>query len=120
MGGSFTSIATTASPRAISHLAESGEVIAVSTETEKILWRTRVDGWPNHLSISLDDRRLYVPLFNTPWMEVVDTGSHRVVDKFLIGFGGHGTRLSPDGKRIYVGSMTIDMLTVIDLGTLSR
>src|SRR5271170_5820199 len=30
------------------HSAESGEVIAVSTDTEKILWRTRVDGWPNH------------------------------------------------------------------------
>jgi YVTN family beta-propeller protein len=99
------------------HMAESGEVIAVSTETEKILWRTRVDGWPNHLSISLDDRRLYVPLFNTLWLEVLDTGSHRVVDKFLIGFGGHGTRLSRDGKRIYVGSMTNDVLTVVDLGT---
>jgi YVTN family beta-propeller protein len=99
------------------HLAESGEVIAVSTETERILWRTRVDGWPNHLSISSDGRRLYVPLYNTPWMEVVDTGSHRVVDKFLIGFGGHGTRLSPDGKRIYVGSMTNDVLTVVDLET---
>jgi YVTN family beta-propeller protein len=99
------------------HMAESGEVVAVSTETEKILWRTRVDGWPNHLSLSLDDRRLYVPLFNTPWMEVIDTDSRRVVDKFLVGFGGHGTRLSPDGKRIYVGSMTNDVLTVVDLKT---
>ena len=56
-------------------MAESGEVIAVSTETEQILWRTRVDGWPNHLSISLDDRLLYVPLFNTLWMEAIDTRS---------------------------------------------
>ncbi len=100
------------------HLAESGEVIAVSSETEKILWRTRVDGWPNHLSISLDDRFLYVPLFNTPWMEVVDTEQHKVVKKFAIGLGGHGTRLSPDGKRIYVGSMLVDVLTVVDLNTL--
>jgi DNA-binding beta-propeller fold protein YncE len=92
------------------HMAESGEVIAVSTETEQILWRTRVDGWPNHLSISLDDRLLYVPLFNTLWMEAIDTRSHKVVKKFRIGFGGHGTRLSPDGKRIYVGSMLVDTL----------
>jgi YVTN family beta-propeller protein len=99
------------------HSAESGEVIAVSTETEKILWRTRVDGWPNHLSISLDDRLLYVPLFNTLWMEVIDTREHKVVKKFPIGFGGHGTRLSPDGKRIYVGSMMTDVLSVFDLKT---
>ena len=100
------------------HVAESGEVIAVSTETEHILWRTRVDGWPNHLTISLDDRLLYVPLFNTLWMEVIDTQQHKVVKKFQIGFGGHGTRLSPDGKRIYVGSMLTDVLTVFDLETL--
>jgi YVTN family beta-propeller protein len=100
------------------HVAESGEVIAVSTETEQVLWRTRVDGWPNHLSISLDDRLLYVPLFNTLWMEVIDTQEHKVVKKFQIGFGGHGTRLSPDGKRIYVGSMLTDVLTVFDLETL--
>lgn len=99
------------------HVAESGEVIAVSTETERVLWRTPVGGWPNHLSISLDDRFLYVPLFNTLWMEVVDTAQHKVVKKFPIGFGGHGTRLSPDGKRIYVGSMLIDVLSVFDLRT---
>jgi YVTN family beta-propeller protein len=100
------------------HVAESGEVIALSTDTEQILWRTRVSGWPNHLSISPDDRLLYVPLFNTLWMEVVDTQQHKVVKKFPIGFGGHGTRLSPDGKRIYVGSMMVDVLTVFDLETL--
>jgi YVTN family beta-propeller protein len=100
------------------HVAESGEVIALSTETEKVLWRTRVDGWPNHLTISLDDRLLYVPLFNTLWMEVIDTQAHKVIRKFPIGFGGHGTRLSPDGKRIYVGSMMTDVLSVFDLETL--
>jgi YVTN family beta-propeller protein len=100
------------------HVAESGEVIAVSTDTEKVLWRTRVDGWPNHLTISQDDRLLYVPLFNTLWMEVIDTQQHKVVKKFQIGFGGHGTRLSPDGKRIYVGSMMTDVLGVYDLQSL--
>jgi YVTN family beta-propeller protein len=100
------------------HVAESGEVIALSTETEQILWRTPVHGWPNHLTISLDDCLLYVPLFNTLWMEVIDTQQHKVIKKFPIGFGGHGTRLSPDGKRIYVGSMMIDVLSVFDLATL--
>jgi YVTN family beta-propeller protein len=99
-------------------LAESGEIIAISTESEKILWRTPVSGWPHHLTLSLDDRLLYVPLYNTVWMEVIDTRRHEVVRKFPIGYGGHGTRLSPDGKRLYVGSMFLDVLSVFDLETL--
>jgi YVTN family beta-propeller protein len=99
-------------------VGESGEIIAISTETEKVLWRAPVGGWPHHLTLSADDRLLYVPLYDRQWMEIVDTRKHEVVSKFPIGIGGHGTRLSPDGKRLYVGSMFLDMLTVFDLETL--
>jgi YVTN family beta-propeller protein len=70
------------------------------------------------LTLSLDDRLLYVPLYNTVWMEILDTQRHAVVKRFPIGYGGHGTRLSPDGKRLYVGSMFLDVLSVFDLATL--
>jgi len=98
-------------------VGELGEIIAISTETEQLLWRTPVSGWPHHLTLSQDDRLLYVPLFDRFWMEVVDTGQHKVVKRFPIGYGGHGTRLSPDGKRLYVGSMFLDVLTVFDVET---
>lgn len=98
--------------------AEAGEIIAISTETEQVLWRTPVHGWPHHLTLSADDRLLYVPLFDRPWMEIVDTEKHKVTGKFWIGQGGHGTKLSPDGKRLYVGSMFLDTLSVFDLKTL--
>jgi YVTN family beta-propeller protein len=98
-------------------ISEAGEIIAISTETEQILWRTPVHGWPHHLTLSRDDRLLFVPLYNTVWMEVVDTQKKAVVNRFPIGHGGHGTRLSPDGSRLYIGSMLLDMLTVIDLKT---
>jgi YVTN family beta-propeller protein len=96
---------------------ESGEVIAISTETEQILWRTPVHGWPNHLALSADDRRLYVPLYDRMWIEVVDTEKHEVVDRIPAAMGSHGMRLSPDGRRLYVGSMFMDVLLVIDLET---
>ncbi len=101
-----------------SHAGESSEIVAISTETEEILWRTPVNGWAHHLTLSKDDRLLFVPLFDRVWMEVVDTQQHQVVTRFPIGYGGHGTRLSPDGKRLYVGSMFLDLLTVIDVDTL--
>jgi YVTN family beta-propeller protein len=100
-------------------IGESGEVIAISSETEQILWRAPVHGWPHHMTLSADDRLLYVPLYDRPWMEIVETQKHEVIDKFFIGFGGHGTRLSPDGKRLYVGSMFFDTLSVFDLETLT-
>jgi YVTN family beta-propeller protein len=99
-------------------IGESGEIIAISTATEKVLWRTRVGGWPHHLTLSADDRLLYVPLYDRQWMEIIDTKQMRVVKHFPIGIGGHGTQLSPDGKRLYVGSMFLDMLSVFDLETL--
>jgi YVTN family beta-propeller protein len=96
---------------------ESGEIIAIGTETEKILWRAPVHGWPNHITLSADDRRLYVPLYDRMWIEVVDTERHQVVSRIPAAMGSHGTRLSPDGKRLYVGSMFMDVLLSIDLQT---
>src|SRR5262245_20360473 len=49
-------------------VGESGEIIAISTETEEILWRTPVHGWPHHLTLSADDKLLYVPLYDRTWM----------------------------------------------------
>src|SRR5438477_10670934 len=40
------------------------DVIAVSTATEKQLWRVDVAGTPNHLALSSDERFLYVPIYD--------------------------------------------------------
>jgi YVTN family beta-propeller protein len=94
---------------------ESGEVVAVSTTTGEVLWRTKVAGWPQHLAVSLDDRRLYVPLYDRMWIDVVDTYKHEVVGRLPAALGSHGMKLSADGQRLYVGSMFMDVLLVIDL-----
>jgi YVTN family beta-propeller protein len=99
------------------HAGEAGEVVAISTETDEILWRAPVHGWPQHLTLSADDRRLFVPLYDRMWIEVVDTEKHEVVNRLPAALGSHGTRLSPDGRRLYVGSMFMDVLLVIDLQT---
>src|SRR5207249_8140572 len=40
------------------------DVIAVSTSSEKLLWRAEVGGTPNHLALSPDERFLYVPVYD--------------------------------------------------------
>jgi YVTN family beta-propeller protein len=97
------------------HAGDSGEVVAVSTDSGQVLWRANVNGWPQHLALSLDDSRLYVPLYDRMWIEVVDTQKHEVVGRLPAAMGSHGMKLSPDGQRLYVGSMFMDVLLVIDL-----
>jgi YVTN family beta-propeller protein len=95
-------------------IGETGELIAVSTATNEILWRVQLDGMPHHQSVSKDGRYVFVPYYDTWWLAVVDTEKRAVVKKIFIGHGGHGTKLSPDGKRLYVGSMMYDYLAVVD------
>jgi YVTN family beta-propeller protein len=96
---------------------ESGEVVAVGTATGQVLWRAPVDGWPQHLALTPDGRRLYVPLYDRLRIDVVDTDKHAVVGRLPAAPGSHGMKLTPDGRRLYVGSMFMDLLLVLDLET---
>lgn len=91
-----------------------GELIAIDPATDKIRWRLDMDGMTHHMSVSKDGRYVYVPYYDTWWVAVVDTKQRQIVKKIWIGHGGHGSKVSADGKRLYVGSMLNDTLTVID------
>jgi YVTN family beta-propeller protein len=96
-------------------ICDSGEIIAFDTETEEELWRAPTEGWPHHPKLSADDRLLFVPLFDQMYIEIFDTAQRRSVGKFPAMLGSHGMKLSPDGKRLYVGSMLADLLIIYDL-----
>ena len=93
------------------------DVIAVSTATEKLLWRADVGGTPNHLTLSRDERFLYVPLYDKGELAVVDTRSHAVVKRLAVVLGAHGTVLGPTGKHVYVGMMEANQVAVVDVAT---
>lgn len=95
---------------------EEGEIVAVSTASEEVLWRLPIDdGWPHHLSLSNDGRYLYAPMFDRPYVTVVDTQRVQRAPRLDTPWGGHGTRLSPDGERLYVGSILTSSLYVVDV-----
>jgi len=100
------------------NIGVSGELIAVSTATDEILWRVPIDGMTHHMSVSKDGRHVFVPLYDTWWIAVVDTEKRAVTKKIFFGHGGHGSKLSADGKRLYVGSMMNDIIGIIDTETL--
>jgi YVTN family beta-propeller protein len=93
---------------------ESGMVLAVAADTGRTLWKLPTPGWPNHISLSRDGRRLYVPLFDRQQVLVVDTVSHLIVARLSGSFGMHATRLSSDDRTLYVGSMLTNLLLAFD------
>ena len=106
-----------ATEQAGSSYPDSGAVLAVASDTGRTLWRLPTDGWPHHISLSNDDKHLYVPIFDRQHVLVVDTKQHAVTSRLLGMWGMHGTRLSADDGRLYAGSMLANMLFVFDLGS---
>lgn len=91
-----------------------GELIAIDPKTDKIKWRLDMDGMTHHMTVSKDGKLVFVPYYDTWWLAVVDVEQRQIVKKIFIGHGGHGTKLSADGERLYVGSMMNDVLNVVD------
>lgn len=101
-------------PGANLSIGETGELIAINTATDQVMWRVKFDAMPHHMTVSADGRRVFVPYYNSWWVAVVDVEKRAVVKKIFVGNGPHVTKLSPDGKRLYVGSMMNDHIAVID------
>ncbi|MEM9360477.1 MAG: YncE family protein [Pseudomonadota bacterium] len=101
----------------------SGEIVAIDTKTKKALWSLEIDeGWPHHISLSSDGRYLYAPLFDKPYVIVIDTRNgtlERMIDLF---WGGHGSRLSKDDESLYIGSIFTSSLYVVgaETGTIQK
>ena len=93
------------------------DVIAVSTSTEKELWRVDVGGTPNHLALSRDERVLYVPLYDKGELIAVDTKTHNILKRITVGTSAHGTILGPTGKYVYVGLMERNQLAQVEVAT---
>src|ERR1700722_10164471 len=69
---------------------DAGVVYGISTATNKIVWWAAIPGMPQHLTVSLDDRRLYVPALDKNYIYVVDTATGRIVDTWFSVMGNHG------------------------------
>ena len=83
-----------------------GDVAAFDIRTEELLWKVAIPGFrSDHMTISHDGRRLYVSALTENEVEVIDTRTHAIVDSFPSGQWPHDNHISPDGKRLYNGSI---------------
>ncbi len=83
-----------------------GDVAAFSLRTRKLLWRLEVPGLrADHLVLSPDGRRLFVSVLPGTRVWAISTRSHRFVGSYPAGDFPHVLEFSPDGRRLYSGSL---------------
>lgn len=123
-------------------LSRSGEVVAVNTRTNSVEWNHSFSGWPHHVKLGPQEQKLYVALFDSAFMLVVDLrkkktlrrvplgyGGQGVPNLLLdlfhdwlmdhehgapLGYGGHGLEVDPRTGNLYVGSMVTDLISIVD------
>jgi len=93
---------------------EAGNVDAIDTASDRILWSTFIDGSVQHMAIDPDGRSLYVAAFDENYLYVLDAKSGAVLQRWYSTMGNHGVIISSDGKRLYVGNMLNDNIWVYD------
>ena len=98
-------------------MPEAGIAYCISTATNKILWTVAIPGMPQHLTVSKDGKRLFVPALDKNYLYVVDTAAGRIVDTWFGALGNHGSELSSDGRHLYLGSYYQNRIYVYDTAT---
>ena len=83
-----------------------GDTAAFDIATGAMRWKLRIPGFrSDHMTISADGRRLYVSALTENRVQVVDGHAGSIVGSFETGQWPHDNHLSPDGRRLYTGSI---------------
>ena len=96
---------------------EKGDLIAIDTATDEVLWSVEIIGHANHITATPDAKKVFVPVRDRDYLEVVDTDKQEIVDRIACGWGPHGTEISHDGQRVWAGTMWDDALNAVDVDT---
>jgi YVTN family beta-propeller protein len=93
---------------------DSGKIVALDTATDATLWTTNLDGSPQHMAVSPDGTKLYVPLFDRNYLYVLDAKTGAITGRWYGVLGNHATALTRDGRTLYVGNMLNDVIWIYD------
>jgi YVTN family beta-propeller protein len=75
---------------------------------------------PTFVSVSPDDRRLYVACNHTGALQVLDAGTLQLIKQVETGHGAYNVEPSPDGKWVIVTNKKDQSISLIDAVTLAE
>jgi DNA-binding beta-propeller fold protein YncE len=88
------------------------DVVAISLKSERIVWRTHIDGYrADHMALSKDGRHLLVSASTANVVDEIDTRTGQITRTFPSGDSPHENNFSRDGKTIFhasIGSVYTD------------
>lgn len=129
-GGEFPyAIAISPNGKAYVSSVRDREVVVLSqTMPKRVISRIKIDGNPNRMILNADGTRLYVTSDNSDRLDVVDTGSNKILTSLslrvpvgwgpnahLPGAAPNALALSPDGNWLYVTEGGINAVGVVSL-----
>ncbi|MGH2958330.1 MAG: YncE family protein, partial [Solirubrobacterales bacterium] len=82
------------------------DVAAFDIKTKKMLWRTDIGSFnSDHMTITPDGTRVFVSATTDGKTKALDTATGKIVGAIDAGDYPHGVDISPDGNRVYIGSI---------------
>jgi DNA-binding beta-propeller fold protein YncE len=83
-----------------------GDVVALATDTGRIVWRFRVAGYrADHMALSPDGQRVAVSASTGNVVHVLEVATGREIGRFSSGDSPHANVYSKDGSRIFHASI---------------
>ncbi len=92
-----------------------GVLVAVDTESKRIIGTIRVGGWPVDVRLAPDGSVFYVANQERGGVSIIDPVAMAEVGFLQTGRGAHGLQVSRDGRRLYVSNRLVGSISVIDL-----
>jgi len=90
----------------------------VDARSLSVVARLPLTGQPNNVTIAKDGRKVYVGIREEPGgLNVIDTALLRNVKTIPIGGGIHNVYVTPDGKFVVAGSLTHNLISIVDVVT---
>jgi YVTN family beta-propeller protein len=82
------------------------DVAAFDIKTKKMVWRTDMGSFnSDHMAITPDGKRLFVSATTAGKTKAVETATGKILGEIDAGDYPHGVDISPDGNRVYIGSI---------------
>lgn len=82
------------------------DAAAFDIKTKKMLWRTDMGSFnSDHMAITPDGKRIFVSATTDGKTKAIDTATGKILGSISAGDYPHGVDISPDGKRVYIGSI---------------